>query len=101
MKKGMALVMVWGMIIVMCFLALAAIYLMGNQGFVAEHKIRRMQAYYTAQAGLVHAFEDIRQDGLLNTNSLTIPQSSGDMVADINWDPLTGRLDITVDYAAF
>ncbi len=107
MKKSIALVMVWGIIIVMCLLALAAIYVMGNQSFVAEHKIRRTQSLYTARAGLVHAYEDVYQDGILDSNSITVTQSYGDMIADITLEPIPAAgpepfqgnyLNITVNY---
>ena len=49
MKKGVVLVIVWGMALVLCFLAMGAIYLMRNQAFVSEHRIRRLMGYYTAK----------------------------------------------------
>jgi Tfp pilus assembly protein PilX len=98
MKRAMALVLIWGIIIVMCFLALAGIYLMGNQGFVAEKKILRTQAFYTARSGMVHALEDLKQDGILNTTSISVDQAFGNLTADIDYSPSTKQLNISVDY---
>ena len=61
--------------LVLCFLVIGAIYLMGNQAFVAEHKILRMMAYYTARAGIYHALEELRAG---NTPVSSITLSHGD-----------------------
>ena len=62
MKKGVALVIVWGILLMITTLALAAIYLMGNEARVSEHKVRRTIAYYLAQAALVYAFDNLRNN---------------------------------------
>ncbi len=104
MKKSVALVIVWGITIVICLLALGGIYLMGNQAFVAEHKIRRMQAYYTAKSGVIEALEKLRRGQAVN--AVTLSQSSGDMTADIKVENVTSgafqglkKVNVTVDYS--
>jgi len=109
MKKSVALVIVWGITIVICLLALGGIYLMGNQAFVAEHKIRRMQAYYTAKSGIIKALEELRRGqpvSSVNGSSVSLSQSSGNMSADIKVENITSgsfqglkRVSATVDYS--
>ncbi|MFC1515064.1 hypothetical protein ACFL5X_04095 [Candidatus Omnitrophota bacterium] len=91
MKKAVVLVIVWGITIVLCFLAMAAIYLMGNQAFIAEHKTKRMMAYYTARSGLYHALEAVRA-GNTTPGPVTLshgnPASTVDLQANISVSPI-------------
>lgn len=61
MKKGLVLVMVSGIMIVICILAVAALNLMTVESRTAEHKLRRIRAYFSAQAGVVDALERLRR----------------------------------------
>lgn len=106
MKKSVALVIVWGITIVICLLALGGIYLMGNQSFVAEHKIKRMQAYYTAKSGVIKALEELRRGQAVNGTYVSLNQSSGNMTADITVENITSgafqglkKVNVTVDYS--
>ena len=92
MKKSVALLVVWAVVIMVTLLALGAGYLMGNQGMVTEKKITRMRAYYTAKAGMVHALEQLRRglpivDGELN--DLTFHIDIEPPIEDPN-DPFAG-----------
>ena len=60
MKKGVVLVVVIGVMIVIFTLALAALFLMTQESRVAEHKIRRTRAFFAAQAGMIFAFDALR-----------------------------------------
>jgi|TARA_B100000315_G_C14503175_1_gene553297 Tfp pilus assembly protein PilX len=60
MKKGLILVVVMGVALVIFTLILVALTLMTNESRIAEHKIRRMRAFYAAQAGTVLAQEQLR-----------------------------------------
>jgi len=60
MKKGVVLVVVIGVVLVICALALAAIFLMTQESRIAEHKIKRNRAFFSAQAGMVLAWEQLR-----------------------------------------
>ncbi|HEC69314.1 MAG TPA: hypothetical protein ENI31_03390 [Candidatus Omnitrophica bacterium] len=100
MKEAIALVIVWGITIVIALLAIGAIYLMGNQALVAEHKIRRIQAYYTAKAGVIHALEELRRGRNPDNTSITL----NSMQADITVNPTSPYLgcstvSVTVDYS--
>lgn len=88
MKKAVVLIIVWGIALVLCFLAMAAIYLMRNQAFVSEHRIRRLMGYYTAKAAMYHAIEELRNG---NTSPASITLSQGDPA-----DPLSMQADIVV-----
>lgn len=63
MKKAVALVIVWGVIILVSLFAIGAIRIMGNEAMIVEHKIQRMRAFYTAKAGVTHALEVRRTGG--------------------------------------
>ncbi len=60
-KKGVVLVVVIGVMLTIVFLCLAVLYVMSQQARIAEHKIRRLRAYYAAMAGVVYAFDQLRQ----------------------------------------
>jgi Tfp pilus assembly protein PilX len=62
-RKGAVLVVVLGTMIILTILALVAVNLMTQESRIAEHKIRRIQAFYAAQAGVVHALERLRREG--------------------------------------
>jgi Tfp pilus assembly protein PilX len=61
MKKGLVLVMVSGIMVVITILAVAALNLMTVESRTAEHKLRRIRAYFAAQAATVDAFERLRR----------------------------------------
>jgi len=109
MKRGMALMIILGIIIVMCILALGAVYVMGNQAYVAEHKIRRTQGFYTARAGFIHAYDRLVHGVVttvnLNGTRVNIDQDYGTMTAEIDTisgTPLNGTIPIKVkvDYSS-
>jgi len=62
MKKGLVLILVIGVMFVLTILAVAALSLMTTESRVAEHKIRRTSAYYSAQAGIVDGLERLRRN---------------------------------------
>lgn len=64
-RKGIVLVVVIGTMLVLLALAFVSIYLMTQQSRVAEHKIRRMRAYFAAQAGVIHSLEELRRGNAL------------------------------------
>ena len=61
MKKSVVLVVVIGVMIIIFTLALVALYLMTQESRIAEHKVRRVRAFFAAQAGVVHALEQLRK----------------------------------------
>jgi len=59
-KRAVAIIIVWGILVMLAMLAMAAVRLMGNQGSITENSVRRIKAYYTAKAAMVKALEDCR-----------------------------------------
>lgn len=99
-RKGLALVVVWGVTIVMCILALGVIYLAKNHAYIAEHKIKRMAGFYTVRSGMMHALNDFRDGPDLDTTHIEVPQSMGNLTAQMaqNSTSFPVRFNITVDY---
>lgn len=60
--KGIILTVAMIFIIVLVIVAGTSIVLMTNQTRVSESQIRRMKAFYTAESGLVNAFEGLRRN---------------------------------------
>ncbi len=61
-EKGIILTIALIFIIILVIVAGTSITLMINQARVSESQIRRMKAFYTAEAGLVNAFEGLRRN---------------------------------------
>jgi len=108
-KKGIVLVIVMGIVVIIAFLCLAAAYFLSQQARVAEHKIRRMRAYYAAMAGVVYAFDKARNGALPVGNSsvkvgnATYGYPPGGFTVDINRTTgggpnNTDEIDVSVDY---
>lgn len=66
MKKSIVLVVVIGVMTIISILILVALHLMSQESRLAEHKIRRMRAFFAAQAGIVHALERLREGAYPN-----------------------------------
>lgn len=80
-RKAVAIVIVWGVLIMLSMLAITALRLMGNQGFLTESSVRRTKAYYTAKAAMVAQFESCRKDGCSPPLSkLTLNNLSADIL---------------------
>ena len=62
MRKGIVLLIVLGLVLVLSLLAWIAAQFMTQQAYQNEHKIRRIQAFFAAQAGVVHAIEKLRNN---------------------------------------
>lgn len=60
-KRGVVLVVVIGVMFVIITLALSALFLMTQESRIAEHKIKRIRAFFAAQAGIVQALDSLRQ----------------------------------------
>ena len=62
MRKGIILLIVLGLVLVLSLLAWMAAQFMTQEAYQNEHKIRRIQAFFAAQAGVVHAIEKLRNN---------------------------------------
>ena len=102
-KKSVAIVIVWGILVMLAMLAFASVRLMGNQGALTENTVRRMRAYYTAKAAMVHALEVCRtnpsgcQEETVNVNNLNAQIKLFGSNASDPCDSCT-RIRIQVDY---
>jgi len=109
-KKGIVLVIVMGIVVIIAFLCLATAYLLSQQARIAEHKIRRMRAYYAAMAGVVYAFDKAR-NGALPVGSSSVKVGNGiygyppgGFTVNINRTSNAGpentdEIDVSVDYS--
>ncbi|MFH1519013.1 MAG: hypothetical protein ABIE75_00385 [Candidatus Omnitrophota bacterium] len=61
MRKGVILVVIIGVMLVVFGLALGALYFMANEARIAEYKIKRSKAFFSAQAGMVLVLEQLRK----------------------------------------
>ncbi|MBD3245900.1 MAG: hypothetical protein GF333_02700 [Candidatus Omnitrophica bacterium] len=120
MRKGIVFVVVLGILIVVSSLAFVILMLLTQESRVAEYKIRRMRAFYAAQAGKILALEQLRKGNWTYDNSYTICPSAGggcdavdpDIAYEVDVDihaqghtdsgaaALTGttQIDVSVDY---
>jgi len=71
-KRGIVLVTVIGVMLIVIFLVLAVIYLMTQEAYVTEHKIKRMRAYYAAMAGVVYAQDKLAYNSSYSGGSINI-----------------------------
>ena len=80
-RKAVAIVIVWGVLIMLSMLAITALRLMGNQGFITESSVRRTKAYYTAKAAMVAAFDSCRKNGCATANPNFVTVSLNNLTA--------------------
>jgi len=59
-KKGIALLMVLGTLLVVTILAFIMLNIMLNHSRLTQHQVGRIQAYYAAYAGMNYALEMLR-----------------------------------------
>ncbi|MFH0791140.1 MAG: hypothetical protein V2A64_05860, partial [Candidatus Omnitrophota bacterium] len=67
-KKGVALFLVLAILFGVILLSGVVLNLITSQSKLTDHQVKRMQAYYAAQAGINYGFEQLR---LNNPNWLT------------------------------
>ena len=67
-KRGIALYLVLSILLVVVILANVVLSLINSQSKLTHHQVRRIQAYYAAQAGINYALENLR---LNNTSWMT------------------------------
>ena len=92
-KKGIVLVTVMIVVILVAILAFVAIYIMGIQSRIGEHKVRRTRAYYAAMAAVQEAHAKLREDpNISEMKNVRIGDASDGY-------PYPIRVDITVNDA--
>lgn len=70
-KKGVALILVLGILLVVAILANIILNSTLSQSSLTNYQVKRMQAYYAAQAGVNYAFEQLRLNDANWTTSPT------------------------------
>ena len=107
MKKGVVLLVVLGTMLIILGIALVALYLMRQQSRLVEDKVRRIRAFYSAQAGIVHTLDRLRREGTYNStvvigNNLTGYPPGGFVVNITTIDNLgpenTSIINASVEY---
>lgn len=96
-KNGVALFMVLATILIVVVLANVALTIVSNQGRLTRHEVGRIQAYYSAQAGLQYTMAKIRV-GIWPSSGVaeryycfaTVPAGAGQCI--------TGALTNTIPY---
>lgn len=84
-KKGVVLIVTFGIMLVIIILALAVVGLMRQQGRLTEHHIRRRRiGMAAAQAGMVHAYERLRRGDTPSTINSSSPLTVGDYSVNIS-----------------
>ncbi len=71
-RKGVVFITIGGISLVLTILIGVALFVMSQEGRIAEHKIRRMRMFFAAQAGVVDALERIRRSQFGGNYSLDI-----------------------------
>ncbi len=59
-KRGVAMYLVLGVLLVVVILTNVVLSLISSQSKLTNHQVRRVQAYYAAQAGINYALEQLR-----------------------------------------
>lgn len=85
-RRGIVLIVVLGTLFVMITLALIGLTLMTQESRIAEHKIRRVRAYYAAQAGMVDGIERLRS-GIVPLDTLPTVGNADTYITCIGEDP--------------
>ena len=102
-RKGVAIIVVFGMLIMLSMLAIAGLRLMGNQGFITESSVRRAKAYYTAKAAAIAAFEECRKNpaGCPASTTVSLNNLNATAVAAVTADAFCSgcqKITSTVNY---
>jgi Tfp pilus assembly protein PilX len=77
-KKGIALFMVLGTLLVVTILAFIMLNIILSHSRLTQHQVGRIQAYYAAQAGMNYALEMLRTGAWTVGNSYTWTFDVGD-----------------------
>jgi Tfp pilus assembly protein PilX len=68
-KKGVALYFVLAILLVVIILANVVLNFVSSQQRLTSHQVKRVQAYYAAQAGINYALEQLRLNNATYNNS--------------------------------
>lgn len=91
-NKAVAMVSVLIFIIVVSMVAITSIYLMTNQARLVEKQVRRIRGFYSGQAAMVQA-----TDQLFNNNPLSPNLNINGQDVAITYNPASDQLDLTTN----
>lgn len=86
-KKGLALVIVIGLVLVLAILAWVILSLGGGHYYSTASQIKRVKAYYLAEGGVQHALWAI---GTNNLPSIPTPATPTTILLNVDADATTG-----------
>jgi len=73
-RKGIALFIVLGIIMLVTVLATVILRIMSNQARLTHHQVSRIQAQYAAKAGVIYALDKLRKnDASWSATTPTVP----------------------------
>jgi len=87
-KRGIALLIVIGLVLVLAILAWVILSLGGGHYYSTASQIKRVKAYYLAEGGVQRALWEIR---IGNLAPIPIPGTPTDIYHDVDNDPGTQR----------
>lgn|SRR3989338_9020587 len=93
-KRGVALLMVLGTVLVVVILANVIIAIISSQSRLTHHQVSRIQAYYAAQAGMNYALEMLRRPNGWTQNSC--PPNNPCSLSDSNFPPSIVNREVSI-----
>lgn len=98
-QKAVILTIVLIFVIIIAVIAAIALLLMTNQARITEAQIKRIRAFYTAQAAVLHTIQELRKG-----NPLPTSETLNNLTANINVEAsgsgpyTTRRIRASVNY---
>ncbi len=93
-SKAIVLITVLVFLILVMLITVAVIAAMTSQARLTEHQVRRIQAFYTAEAGIYRAFEDLMNGTFTGPWSVT----ENYLTANVTYNTTSNTLTASVDY---
>jgi Tfp pilus assembly protein PilX len=92
-KKGIILTMTVIFVMILIIVAGAALILWTNHAIITERQLRRMRAFYTAEAAIVRALDELRRTGTYPANV-----SLNNLTANLTYNSTNGSVNASVSY---
>ncbi len=92
-KKGIILTITVIFVMILIIMAGAALILWTNHAIITERQIRRMRAFYTAEAAITRALDELRRTGTSPANV-----SLNNLTANVTYNSTSGSVNASVYY---
>lgn len=92
-KKGIILTITIIFVMILIIMAGAALILWTNHAIITERQIRRMRAFYTAEAAITRALDELRRTGTFPANV-----SLNNLTANVTYNSTSGSVNASVYY---